>query len=730
MANPVWVLSVDLQTKTATFQSGMAEAAKSARGAFTDIKRSAGEMSEGTSKGFGDIRHSLGLLDNSIRGQHGAAMADAIRLTAQFIDVSAALPYAAITGGFLLIGGGILEVIKKYKELKQAAEATRNANLEFGTAVDNVYNGLTEKLLQAGIKADELNKDHLAALHKQLELIDMQTMSDLVHSFAEIDKASDAVFKQLQANWYTLGIGSEGAKHALDEFKVQYDALLAQGKDKEASDLLSGTLASAHRVMDAMNQLRAFRATPGGGGADGYEKAVQALNQLKANGISASLTDAEYQSQQKVIEALNAQVTAQEKVNALKGLQKGNVTHAAGNAAAADALARFRQEAEAERKGQEDAQRQQDEAHKTAVAALEQGEREKIEVTDKGSAERLAAIAAALKEEEKYGLQETSFYGDLSRQKIQIITQMADEEKRLRAEADRETANDTQRMAEIAFAAQQENEKFLDSARRVSLDHRIQDEIDAANRLYEIKLKGFDDDIAALDKSDKDYQNKLRAIQDREKQLRQQHENEITAIQDKAAMDRNNRILSAYQRFDDAVASGLTSVLMRQQSFAKMTLGIADQVAAGMMQNAIKDAMLDDFTREKDAAAAARKMFIAGTHFPFPANLVMPEVLAAGAFAAVMAFDKGGIVPGVGNGDVVPAMLTPGEAVINKKLTEGLTRAADSGNMGGGHTFNMHYRPTFHVHAIDRSGVREMLDKHTDEFQRHAEKMLRNLNRG
>ncbi len=44
MAAPVWVLSVDLQAKTATFQSGMAEAAKSAQGAFGDIKSGSGDM--------------------------------------------------------------------------------------------------------------------------------------------------------------------------------------------------------------------------------------------------------------------------------------------------------------------------------------------------------------------------------------------------------------------------------------------------------------------------------------------------------------------------------------------------------------------------------------------------------------------------------------------------------------------------------------------------------------
>ena len=59
MAQPVWVLSVDLQTKTATFQSGMADAAKAARGSFNDIKQGAGDMARNTSTNMTPCRASI-----------------------------------------------------------------------------------------------------------------------------------------------------------------------------------------------------------------------------------------------------------------------------------------------------------------------------------------------------------------------------------------------------------------------------------------------------------------------------------------------------------------------------------------------------------------------------------------------------------------------------------------------------------------------------------------------
>src|SRR5271163_3367812 len=62
MAAPVWVLSVDLQTKTATFATGMNDAAKAARSSFQEIKHDADEMGRGVGYSTGEARHSVMLL--------------------------------------------------------------------------------------------------------------------------------------------------------------------------------------------------------------------------------------------------------------------------------------------------------------------------------------------------------------------------------------------------------------------------------------------------------------------------------------------------------------------------------------------------------------------------------------------------------------------------------------------------------------------------------------------
>jgi len=169
---------------------------------------------------------------------------------------------------------------------------------------------------------------------------------------------------------------------------------------------------------------------------------------------------------------------------------------------------------------------------------------------------------------------------------------------------------------------------------------------------------------------------------------------------------------------------------MGHESFAKMVTSLGNQVVSGMIENAIKSMLAADMTKEKDAAAAARKAFNIGMSMGGPAGVVLGPVFGAAAFAAVMAFEGGGIVPGVGTGDIVPAMLTPGEGVVPKGVMEGLSNMARNGQMGtSGNHYTMHVRPTYHVNTIDGDGMRAALDKHTDVLTDHFATTLRKMNR-
>ncbi len=97
MAAPVWVLSVDLQAKTATFQSGMAEAAKSARGSFTDIKTGSSEMGGHVNTNMFAARHSVMALSEAFGGQLPRAITAFIAHIGPLgALLEAAFPFAAI----------------------------------------------------------------------------------------------------------------------------------------------------------------------------------------------------------------------------------------------------------------------------------------------------------------------------------------------------------------------------------------------------------------------------------------------------------------------------------------------------------------------------------------------------------------------------------------------------------------------------------------------------------
>src|ERR1700733_3465926 len=155
MAAPVWSLSVNLETKTATFQSGMADAARSARGAFSEIKQGADEMGRETSGSMMEARHGVMLLGEEFGIHLPRALSTFIASIGPIgAAMEAAFPFLAIAVGATLL---IEALVKMHEE----GEKLTQDQLVFATSVQSAFNQLEDKLLQAGIKADELRNDHL-----------------------------------------------------------------------------------------------------------------------------------------------------------------------------------------------------------------------------------------------------------------------------------------------------------------------------------------------------------------------------------------------------------------------------------------------------------------------------------------------------------------------------------------------------------------------------------------
>ena len=361
---------------------------------------------------------------------------------------------------------------------------------------------------------------------------------------------------------------------------------------------------------------------------------------------------------------------------------------------------------------------------------LEESEREKIAATEQGSAERLAAIDAALKEQQGKNLQDTQSYRDLLLQRTETVRRMGEEEDKLRADAGKEAAEHEQKMGELSLASQKEQQALRDSARRITRQQQMTEELQAAEQELQIKRQALQKEAAALDQGGKDYQNKLKTLQDKELELVREHENAVTVIKNRAQQERNQRTLAAEQRVEQEMAQGLSSLLMRHQTFAQMVAQYSDQAGAALIRLAIASLDANERTKMSDAAKAARDAFKgAMASFPPPANLFMAPLAGASAFSTMMSFQNGGIVPGIGRGDVVPAMLEPGEGVVPKGVMEGLSNMARSGGMGGGTHYHVHTRVVLHASALESGGMDKVLERHGDALQKHVQNAVRKLNR-
>src|ERR1035437_10154865 len=148
--NPVWVLSVDLQTKTATFQSGLSDAAKSARGAFSQIKSGAGEMGRDVSGSMMEARHGVILLGE----EFGIHLPRGVTSFLASIGPVGAAMEAAFP--FLAIAVGATILIEKLVKMHEEGIKLTDDQAKFGTACTNAFNQLDAKLLQAEIRSDEL----------------------------------------------------------------------------------------------------------------------------------------------------------------------------------------------------------------------------------------------------------------------------------------------------------------------------------------------------------------------------------------------------------------------------------------------------------------------------------------------------------------------------------------------------------------------------------------------
>jgi len=794
---PVWVLSVDLQTKTATFQSGLSDAAKSARGAFAGIKSDAGEMGRSTSGSMMEARHGVMLLGE----EFGVHLPRSLTTFIASIGPIGAAMEAAFP--FLAIAVGATLLIEHLAALQAAGEKLTEDQVKFGTAVNNAFGQLDTKIIEAEIRSDELRNDHLGALALKLQLIDRQSMAELVHSFEEVEKAADVVMKGLEGHWYSFGRGSDGAKHALEQFQTQYDSLLAQGKSEQASGLLHGTANQAQKVLQALRDTEAYQ---GGGEMDDtkFQKGIAAAKVLQGIHVETGVTlTKQIEAQQALVDALNAQEGIESRIAQLKHIEGDNTKRAAGNAEAGVRAAAQREAAESQlrmgemaissdravAKSQLDIHRASIEerlksdidfegreqalhmaANQAEIAALdksgkdyqnqlkalkdkaleinaqydakvseltakaatecaardlrllEQAEREKIDAAETGSATRLAAIEAAIKEEESKGLQDTAYYRQLQIQQVEAVRQANEEKARLNDEAIK------QGIAAKAKAAEEET-RHSAAMSKIEKPKGVNDfgvkkaELD---KEYNANREELMKELADTEKMGKAKVAEARKVNTEIEALDRKHLNQLQELDKEQAQAGKVAAMETANAFGQS----MLQVAQGHQSMAKAAQAAFEKMVSASLQAALMEVAHEKTAQMAHAESAAAAAFHAMAGIPV-VGPALGAVAAAATFAAAMAFENGGIVPGTGTGDIVPAMLTPGEGVVPKGVMEGLSNLAKSGGMSGGpaHVTHVHIHHSPTIHALDSEGMDRVLEKNSATLQKHFEHTLRKMNR-
>jgi hypothetical protein len=641
----------------------MAEAANAARGAFKDIKQNAGEMADGVESASSRTNYSM------TEARHGVMMLGEefgvhlprglTTFIASLGPVGAAMEMAFPFLAIILGATLLIEHLTKIGEAaEKAAEAGRTLDDDLTGGIIKAKEGMIDAEIEIRKLAGEPAWD---LLDEKLKLEDagegVENVNRLNKALQDLVKANGATSNWNPLNW---------ADHS-DEVQNKAKALQEQmhGKNQsEQTSVLNDALQVQSKILEQMKgqtDVSAAQLKHQEAYVDFLKKETELIQDQADKSV---LADQAKQGKDRADKIAKAE---QEQAKLYETQQRG---------------------LEQRRRAEEDYAKKVGEVHK-----------KEAEESVKDANEEYAATNAVMKE-----------LMDQQKQQAQVAEQLGKEE-----------AEHSKKMAALELQDENNQTKELVKAHKSRSAQILQSQIDAENADYQSQMRAYNTELASLDRFSKDYQVHLQQINDKEIELTKEHENKLTAIKLQAEEERNARIMAADQKFNDSIASGMTKVLMGQEGAAKMLLGLGRQVAAGLMENAIKSVLANNFTKESDAAAAARKAYLEGQKIGGPAGTIVGAAMGAMAFASVMAFAEGGIVPGVEKGDTVPAMLTPGEGVIPKQTMENLKHASQPSQT----VVHLHYNNENHVNTIDGDGMKDALEKNHDVFAEHVHKTLR-----
>jgi hypothetical protein len=242
MSTTIGDVNINLRLSLAQFSKDVKQGTEDARNATQGM---ASSMRENTQQ----AKAAMALLGEEI----GVTIPRHLRtFISELPGVSTAMSAAFNSVAVLALIELIVKVAEKVQQWREQAQKAAEAWQAADADIIQSTRKLDEQLLQLQARLDELAGDHVGALHRELQLIDLQTFDHLSEQIKKLVKDTDAAFAALDVSGFEKFFGGENAP--MQKAKADFDALAERVKTL-TQEQATAEIASTRQKVEAWRDL-------------------------------------------------------------------------------------------------------------------------------------------------------------------------------------------------------------------------------------------------------------------------------------------------------------------------------------------------------------------------------------------------------------------------------------------------------------------------------------------
>lgn len=696
------ILEIGARVTLTNLKAGMDDMVATTQASTQKVSQSFKEMATETEFSMHEAKGSMALLSEEI----GVKIPRHLRgFIAEMPGVGAALSSAFSAIAIVALLEVLNRVVEKFVEWQESAEKIETAWFQVDETFRTASQHIQSEIDNQEKKFIELTEGPVAALRFAL-----QHLGDGVDTIlGEISKEAEATGKAMKESGSSWTTNWANAGADVQKFQRELTQVMQTAHDANPQDSMAGFAAGMELVSDKtlevqkrIAQLRAVSGSDPGPLIDPYEKQLEFLQ--KISGEMQKQVDLDREKQKVAGAELGKAEASQAKKAAEAGLKLADQRIKKKEKDFDEEFKLAQQNADESTKVE---QQQTDEYLK--LQDIKIGADEKHQVAKLGIEQQFVEAQFAL--HQISAEKEAELLTDLENRRYAIERKALEDRKALEEELD---PNNVTKLAETDAqieALADRHEAQLTTIHRKAIEERSKDDA---------KLEKQEDKIA-----DRMSKNMVRFFDSTVLQSKSFHDamNKVFLDLEKAFLNSLVQMLAKYiahkvAKLEVAQTAQQTEVAITAQGTAESE-GI-ENVAA--FKSIFRSAA-------KGAAASFEKVMAA---VPFPANVVLAPLAAAGTFAAITAFG-GGIGSAEGGWDI-PAGVNPlaqlheKEMVLPAPLAEGVRAMAGQSDTVANLDRDIHVHFNASIQALDSQSFERVLQKHSQTMARQLVRIFRNGN--